>query len=134
MKRNNGFTLIELMIVVAIVAILAAIAYPSYQEQVRKTRRSDGQSALMNTAQRLERCYTLYGAYNAAACTVAFPITSDEQFYQVTQTALTASTFSLLATGQNDQANDKCGNLTYTNTGAKGVTGADAGITWQDCW
>ena len=44
---NGGFTLIELMIVVAIVAILAAIAYPAYTSQIRKTDRSDAKAALL---------------------------------------------------------------------------------------
>lgn len=54
-KRNQGFTLIELMIVVAIVAILAAIALPSYQESVRKTKRVEAQAELLDVAQRLQR-------------------------------------------------------------------------------
>jgi len=54
-KKNKGFTLIELMIVVAIVGILAAIAYPSYQEYVRKTKRTDAQADMMELANRLQR-------------------------------------------------------------------------------
>ena len=47
-KKSTGFTLIELMIVVAIIGIIAAIAYPSYQDQVRKAKRSDGTSKIMD--------------------------------------------------------------------------------------
>jgi type IV pilus assembly protein PilE len=46
----------------------------------------------------------------------------------------TASTFTLQATPVGGQAGDRCGSLTLTNTGLKGVTGADAGVTWQACW
>jgi type IV pilus assembly protein PilE len=52
---NKGFTLIEVMIVVAIVGILAAVAYPSYQDHVRKSRRAEAQSALMGLAAAMER-------------------------------------------------------------------------------
>ena len=55
MKINRGFTLVELMIVVAIVAILAAIGYPSYQNSVQKSRRADGRAALQEAAARQER-------------------------------------------------------------------------------
>ena len=55
MQKNQGFTLIELMIVVAIVGILAAVAYPSYQESVRRTKRADAQADMMALANNLQR-------------------------------------------------------------------------------
>ena len=65
---QKGFSLIELVIAVAIVGILAAIAYPTYQEQVRKGKRTDATSSLLELAQRLERCYTQNNAYDHADC------------------------------------------------------------------
>jgi prepilin-type N-terminal cleavage/methylation domain-containing protein len=66
-SRSGGFTLIELMIVVVVIGILAAIAYPSYQEHVRKARRADAQTALLELAQFMERHYTANGKYLTSA-------------------------------------------------------------------
>lgn len=133
-KRHYGFTLIELMIVVAIIAILAAIAYPSYQEQVRRTNRTEGERELMETAQRLERCYTEYNSYNDANCNVALPFDTENGRYTISATVLDASTYTLQAEALGQQADDRCGNLTLTHTGQKGINGADAGLTVADCW
>lgn len=133
-NRHLGFTLIELMIVVAIVAILAAIAYPSYQEQVRRSNRTEGQRTMLETAQRLERCYTEYNAYDAGGCNVNFPVVTEKGNYSIAATTLTASTFTLTATRAGNQATDRCGNFTYTHTGVKGISGASAGLTANDCW
>lgn len=65
--RSGGFTLIELMIVVAIVGLLAAIAYPSYQDSVRKSRRAEGRAAMMEVLQQQERYMTQYNTYLAFA-------------------------------------------------------------------
>jgi type IV pilus assembly protein PilE len=62
-KVQRGFTLIELMIVVAVIGILASVAYPSYVEQIRKGNRTEGKAALMRTSQTLERFFTARGRY-----------------------------------------------------------------------
>ena len=69
--RHTGFTLIEVMIVVAVIGILAAIAYPSYQESVTKTRRSAAQGCLVEMAQFMERFYTTNMRYDQTAAGVA---------------------------------------------------------------
>ena len=66
MRKYEGFTLIELMIVVAIIAILAAIAYPSYTQYRIRTNRADVQSEMMQTAQRLQSYYVINHNYTSA--------------------------------------------------------------------
>ena len=131
----RGVTLIELMIVVVVVGILAAIAYPSYQNQVRKTKRADGKTMLMEVAQGLERCYTRFGRYNDAACDVAndLPKLSLEDHYEIDATVISATAFTLDATPQGAQADDvECGVLRLTSTGVQGSQGANADA--NDCW
>lgn len=69
MQQNtqSGFTLIELMIVVAVIGILAGIAYPSYQDSLVKSRRADAKSALLELSIFMERLYTATGCYNPGA-------------------------------------------------------------------
>lgn len=135
-----GFTLVELMIVVAIVALLATIAVPSYNQYMEDVRREDGRETLLKTAQLLERCYTTHGSYTDSNCNVSFPRDSEDGFYQIPQAssnavmALAASSYTLVAEPQAGHADDECGQLTLANTGAKGLNGADAGVTVDDCW
>lgn len=137
-KRSNGFTLIEVMIVVAILGILAGIAYPSYMESVRKSNRSDAKVGLSDVAQRLQRCFTAYSAYNNANCGAATAYNNGastatpEGFYSITA-AINATTFTLTArpVAGTTQANDaKCTAFTLSHTGARGASGSDA----DNCW
>jgi len=76
-QRRNGFTLLELMIVVAIVTVLAAIAYPSYENQLKKGRRAAAQSYLMDLAQRQQQYLLDARAYAPDAATLSAPTPTD---------------------------------------------------------
>lgn len=132
--RMRGVTLIELMIVIVIIGILAAFAYPSYQDQMRKTRRADGQSALMDKAQQLERCYTRFSAYDNVNCGAVLPDLSPDGYYQIAAAvAITASAYTLDAAPQGAQVADgHCGTLRVKSTGEQGSQGADTDV--NGCW
>ncbi len=133
-KSNQGFTLIELVITVAIVAILAAVALPAYKSQTDKARLADGKALLTNMSQQLERCYTKFGRYNAAGCTVVNGTakTSDDSFYTVTPAGITATTYTLTAIPQGAQASEAfCANLSLDQAGQQTFSGTG---TVQQCW
>jgi type IV pilus assembly protein PilE len=142
MKRRiphaRGFTLIELMITVAIVAILAAIAYPSYREQVARSKRGDAQAALLDTAQWLERNYTLSNSYikkpngdtiNSAALPALKATTAANYDLSFTTTpAPDDSSYTLQMVPKGSMSGDRCGTFTLKNTGEK-----SAALT-TGCW
>ncbi|MGQ3888979.1 type IV pilin protein [Legionella sp. CNM-1927-20] len=142
---NKGFTLIELMIVVVIVAILTMIAYPSYQDYITRSRRADGQAALLDLASRLERYYAQQNTYQTAtigtgnATDVRATNLSPEQWYTLSITAQTPSSYTLQAVPNNQQAtNDtRCQTLTLNSLGVKGITAGPAGVPTgpaSRCW
>ena len=139
-SSRAGFTLIELMIVVAIVAILAAIAYPSYTNYIVKTRRVAAASCLSEYANYMERYYTTNLRYDkdAASNDNVLPLldcagtTRTGNYYDYDFGKPTVSDYTLTAKPKGAQAVDtKCGTLTLDQTGKRKISGTD---TVDRCW
>lgn len=138
--RVRGFTLIEVMVVVAIIGILAIIAYPSYAEYMRRGYRGEARSGLLQAQSWLERAATATGSYPQAA---SFPSALEmvpSGLYDISYTPnpLNGSpvmSYTLAAAPRNNQATDKCGTFTLTNTGLRGANGqtGNAAIV-KKCW
>jgi type IV pilus assembly protein PilE len=125
--KAKGFTLIELMIVVAIIAILAGIGYPSYQAQMRETRRSDAFTGLARIADLQERFYLQNKTYSTNMAELG-GATSVQGYYTLSVPAADNNTYTLqaVATGTGPQAADTgCTTLTLNQAGTK---------TPANCW
>lgn len=121
MNKKAGFTLIELMIVVAIIAILAAIAYPSYTQYKVRTNRVDVQSEIMQIAQRLQSYYVINHNYSNAkldngALTKNYP--SSGAAYTLTLVPA-GQTWTLTATPKTGTVQDGNGALVINSLGQK---------------
>jgi type IV pilus assembly protein PilE len=140
MYRNRGFTLIELMVVVAIIAIIAAFAVPNYLRYGIRARRVDGQNLLVRVADAQERYYAInnhYGSLDQLGYTSAAAKLSEKAYYELSMDPASDSTSAMayIATATpvagGPQTKDDCGALTISNTGEKGQAGP---TTNGSCW
>ena len=134
-RSNLGFTLIEIMIVVAIVAILSAVAFPAYTSAIQRSHRAEAKNFLQAIAQRLEQNYTLSGRYDqtqdGVAIGAAFIAATGMSQVPLSGTARYnisfvagqpgQGTFTLQAVNTGAQASDECGTLLLNQQSLKGA-------------
>ncbi|MHA7600375.1 type IV pilin protein [Alicycliphilus sp. T452] len=134
-RHARGFTLIEMMIVVAVVGILSAIAYPSYTEYVRRGHRADARAGLLQAQQWLERAATATGVYpTTLPAALTWSADTSKRYTIGFKGAATTSAYTLIATRKGAQTGDKCGDYTLMNTGTRGNDNLGTGTTTADCW
>jgi type IV pilus assembly protein PilE len=155
--QEKGFTLIELMIVVAVVAILAAIAYPSYTWAVRKGKRAQARTAILDLLQQQERYMTQYNTYLQFSNTAGVTVPADVPFKTFSGDSASDPPYQLYAERcpSNDPVinqaitecvkviarptftDDEAGSLWAMSTGARNCSGT-AGTTTSSppkvCW
>lgn len=126
---SGGFTLIEIMIVVAIIAILASIALPSYQQHILATNRATAKACMSEFAQAYERRYTTNMTYAGADIVLGCQTEANLDDRYTLTAADTATTYTITATPIGAQLKDtQCGTLTLNQSGTK--TATDVGKCW----
>jgi type IV pilus assembly protein PilE len=143
---SKGFTLIELMVVVAVIAILTSVALPSYLGSVERAKRAEAKAVLGQMQTWMERYFTENGRYNQnqfgqALDTVnlAYPTSPGggaTARYTITIENVSASTYTLVAAPVNEMAGDKCGSLVVTHLGVRSNRGGTVagGEVLRECW
>ena len=136
---QQGFTLIELMIVVVVVGVLAAIALPAYQSYVERARRADAKSSILSVQLAQEKWRANNIAYTSSLLDLGYPaannVPSIDGFYTIdVADGATATNYTVTADPVGPQADDDCGMFTLTVTSANGeVYTAESG-NHNDCW
>lgn len=149
-RRCHGFSLIELLVALGVVAILATIVYPAYFSHLATARRSDAAGALTGLQAAMERYFTANMTYAGAASedgspapalayAATVPVGGGKATYTLhieapTDACPIATCFRIQAVPTGSQTGDKCGTLTLTSTGQRGISGARAGLSVRDCW
>jgi type IV pilus assembly protein PilE len=131
MRRERGFSLIELMIVVLIIGILAAVAINSYRKYVIRARRTDALTAMQDLAGREERFFYGNSAYTTVLTSLNITATFGGPYYVVAPASATSTAYTITATPTALQVDPECKTLTLTSTGVYSTNGTGTAAT---CW
>ncbi len=138
--KIGGFTLTELMIVVAIIGILAAIGYPQYQQYILRSKRADATAGLSNLANMQERFYSNASppSYTTTLTALGYGTSSTTDGYwtlSITDGTNAGFTIQAVAGGNENHTDDDCNTLTLNNLGTKTSTPQAPGTTpSKGCW
>ncbi|KID58368.1 fimbrial protein [Pseudoalteromonas luteoviolacea] len=127
-----GFSLIELVIVVAIVGVLASLAYPNYSSYIKRGARADAMTILLDAANKQEQYFVDNREYASNLSDIGVPSTSENGYFNIT-VALSNGGYTLTATAANGPVKGdlECTSLSVNNLGIKTVTGT---ATADHCW
>ena len=140
MNRQQGMTLIELLIVLVVISLLVGFAYPAYTNHLQGARRADCSGALMGLSSAMERYFTQNNSYVGATLSGAnaifpgqCPTDGGRATYNLAITNLTATTYTVTATpvAGGPQATDTCGTLSLTQTALKSASGGSLETCWK---
>jgi type IV pilus assembly protein PilE len=132
-RTMQGFTLVELMLVVTVIGILAAIVFPNYQEYVMRSNRTEGIALLNDAAARQERYFAQNNAYADTTAKLGYASNqSPNKMYTLSIEDVAAGTSAYTLTVTPTRTDAKCGNLSINQVGAKDKTGTASDV--NDCF
>ena len=140
MRKQQGLTLMELMVTITILGVLVGVALPAYKGHMSSTRRATATACLMEYAQFMERIFSANMTYqtdNGVPLT-QLPATNCSRdlngLYTFTMAPPQVAAFALTATPTGAQYGDACGTLTLDNMGVRTARGAGDAATIRACW
>ncbi len=143
--RNQGFSLLEMLIVMLILSILLSFAYPSYQMYWTRAYRLEGQIAILNLANKMEQSFAQYGTYALASIgtnsehDVLSTALTSQGWYVLNIQSASDTHYTLQAIPQNSQAQQdkQCQTLQINDQGIQSMVPGPGGSptgTWETCW
>lgn len=128
--RNNGFTLVELMVTVMIVGVLSSFALPAYNDYTKKARWAEARASLIQASMNMEREFSTNNIYSGASAGVTFQKNSESKSYVLSFKDLEDHSFTVVATPVRTD-DEECGTFSLTQASEKGASGS---LGAAKCW